>query len=79
MSTEYISPQFHLVFDDLFDTVIHTRDEYSVFNTIFNDMFDLNRDCYAKDENDDNDKLIYRPPLLEEVCLNEQGCHNPGH
>ena len=79
LSTGYISPQFHLVFDDLFETVICAKYYESIFSAICNDIFELNRDWYAKDENDDNDKLIYRPPLLEEVCLNEQGCHNPGH
>ena len=44
LSTGYIPPQFHLVFDDLFETVICTRDYESVFNTILNDLFELNRD-----------------------------------
>ena len=44
LSTVYISSRFHLVFDDLFDTVIRSRDYESVFNAIFNDIFELNRD-----------------------------------
>ena len=32
--TEYISPQFHLVFENLFETVIFTRDYEIVFNAI---------------------------------------------
>ena len=52
-STGYISSQFHLVFDDLFETVIHTIDAESVFNAICNDLFELNMDWYAKDEHDD--------------------------
>ena len=58
LSTGYISPHFHLVFDDLFDTVILTKDDESVFNAIFNYLFQLNRYFYAKDEHDDNGKLI---------------------
>ena len=59
LSTGYISPWFHLVFNDLFETVIHTIDDESVFNAICNDIFELNRDWCAKDENDDTGKLIY--------------------
>ena len=58
-STGYISPQLHLVFDDLFETVINTKDDESVFNAICNDLFELNRDWYTKDEHDYNGKLIY--------------------
>ena len=64
LHTGYISPQFHLVFDDLFETVIRTKDDEGVFNAIFNDLLKLNRDWYAEYENDDNGKLIYRPPNL---------------
>ena len=64
LSTEYISPQFHLVIDDLLETVICTKDDESVFNVIFNDMFELNRGRYVEDEKDDNGKLIYRQTLL---------------
>ena len=42
--TGCISPQFHLVFGDLFETVNCTKDDESVFNTICNDIFKLNRD-----------------------------------
>ena len=59
LSTGYISPQLHLVFDDLFETVIITKDDESVFNAICNDLFELNRDWYTKDEHDYNGKLIY--------------------
>ena len=58
-SAGYISPQFHLVFDDLFETFISTKDDENVFTDICNDMFDLNMDWHDKDEHDDNDKLIY--------------------
>lgn len=59
LSTGYISPQFHLVFDNLFETVIFTRDNESVLNYICNDTFELNRDWYATNKNDNNSKLIY--------------------
>ena len=40
LSTGYISSKFHLVFGDLFDTVICTRDDESGFNAIFYDLFE---------------------------------------
>ena len=61
LSTGYISPQSYLVSDDLFETFIHTRDDDIFLNTIYNDMFELNRDCYVNDEHDDNVNVIHRP------------------
>ena len=77
--TGYISPQFHLVFDDLFETFIRTRDCKSVFNAICNDMFELNRVCYAKDDHDDNVNIIYKRVPLEDVWLDEQGHRDRRH
>ena len=76
LSTGYISPQFHLVFDDLFEMVICTKDDKKVLNNIFNDVFDLNRDWYSEDEHDDNRKLIYQPPPSEDIWIDEQGFRN---
>ena len=59
LSTGYISPQFHLVFNNLFETDIHTRDDGSVFNAICNDLFELHRDWYSEDDHDDTGKIIY--------------------
>ena len=73
LSTGYISTQFHLVFDDLFRTVICTRDGESFFNAICNDLFELNSYWYAKYDHYDTGKFIYQPPLLEYVWLDEQG------
>ena len=79
LSTGYISPQFHLVFDDLFDTVIRTKDNENVFNKIYYDLFDFNRDWYSEYEHGDNRKLIYRPPPLENFWVDEQGRCNCRH
>ena len=57
--TGYISPKFHLVFDSLFETIIFSRYDESVFNAISNDLFDLNMNWYAEDEHDDTGKIIY--------------------
>ena len=67
LSTGYISPQFYLDFDDLFETVVCLGEDDIVLDAICNDLFDLNRDGYAEDEHDENDKLVYWPPPLDEV------------
>ena len=43
-STGYISPHFHLFFDDLFETDIFSKYDENVFKDIFNNLFELNRD-----------------------------------
>ena len=55
LSTGYISPQFHLVFDDLFETVVCLGEDDIVFDAICNNLFDLNREWYAEDEYHEND------------------------
>ncbi len=70
LSTGYISTQYHLVFDNLFETVIFQGDNDNVIDGIYNDLFECNRDWYAVEEYDDG-KLIYRPPPLDDVWLDE--------
>ena len=59
LSTGYISPQFHLVFDDLFETVICQGYNESKIEAICSDIFDVNRYWYAEDQFDDARNLIY--------------------
>ena len=44
LSNVNISLQYHFVFDNLFEMVIHQGDNESVIDGIFNDLFDLNGD-----------------------------------
>jgi len=73
MSTGYVSPQFHVVFDDLFETVIRTGDNDAVINSICDGLFDRNRELYVEDEFDSDGMLVYKPPPLHEVWLDEAG------
>ena len=54
LTTGYISPQFHLVYDDLYETVIRTKDDEHQFNAICDDLFKFNQDWYAEEEFDDD-------------------------
>ena len=62
------------MFDDLFETTVITGDNDPVVDNICNDLFDSSRDWYAEEEFDPDGQLIYRPPPLAEVCLDERGC-----
>jgi hypothetical protein len=73
LSTSHVCPQFHIAFDDLFETVICNGDNDVVVNSICNDLSNLNRKLYLEDEFDADDVLIYKPPPLHEVWLKETG------
>jgi hypothetical protein len=42
LSTGYVSPQFHVVFDDLFETVVCNGDNDAVINSICDRLFERN-------------------------------------
>ncbi len=71
--TGYVSPQFHVVFDDLFETVVRNGDNDAIINSISNGLFERNRELYAKEEFDADGMHIYKPPPLHKVWLDEAG------
>jgi hypothetical protein len=73
LSTGHVSPQFHVVFDDLFETVICNGDNDVVVNSICDGLFNRNLKLHVYDEFDADDVLIYKPPPLHDVWLNETG------
>ena len=73
LRTGYISPQYHLVFDDLFETTVYTGDNDPVVNNTCNDNFDSRHNWYAKEEFDPDVKLIYLPPPLADASLDDRG------
>ena len=74
LTTGYISPQFHAVFDDLFETVNCTGVDDQVIKSICNGLFQHNNELYAEDELNEAGNSIYQPPPLHEVWLDEAGC-----
>ena len=48
LTTGYISPQYHVVFDDLFETEIWEGENEPVIDRICNDLFDSSREWYAQ-------------------------------
>jgi hypothetical protein len=73
LSTGYMSPQFHVVFDDLFETVIRNGDNDAVINSICDGLFNWNCELYVGDEFNADGLLVYKPLPLHEVWLDEAG------
>ena len=71
LTTGFVSPQYHVVFDDLFQTVFSSGCNDALVDTICNNLFDCNHDVYAKDEFDSSGNIVYHPPPLDEVWLDE--------
>ncbi len=42
LSTGYVSPQFHVIFDDLFETVVCNGDNDAIINSICDGLFERN-------------------------------------
>jgi len=61
------------VFDNLFETVNCTGADDRVIESICNELFQHNRELYAEDKLDEAGNIIYRPPPLHEVWLDEAG------
>ena len=78
LGTEYVSPQWHVVFDDKFESVFSTgciSDED--FDRICSTLYDESRDWYLDpDDFDDDGDLVYAPPPLDEVYLKRRSAVN---
>ncbi len=71
LSTGYVSPQFHVMFDDLFETVVLNGDNDAINNSICDGLFERNGELYVKDKFNADGMLVYKPPPLHEVWLDE--------
>lgn len=72
LGTNYVSPQYHVVYDDLFETIYNGNviaDANS--DTIFNELFENARENYAPAERDDKGDVIFLPPPLNDIWLSE--------
>ena len=67
LHTGYVSPQYHVVFDDNFQTVFSDGKSSEELDKICNQLFVESRDCYAEEEYDEDGVLVYKPPPLDEV------------
>ena len=72
ISTGCVYPRFHLVFDDLFASVILQGDNDSKIEVIYSDIFDINRYWYAEDEFYDAKNIIYWLSPLHNFWIDER-------
>ena len=70
LQTGYISPQYHVVFDYLFNNVFSLGKNNVVVDSICNYLFEDNNDWYTEEEYED-DELLYIPSLLHKFWLDE--------
>ena len=71
LHTGHVSPQYHVVFDDKFETVFNEGRSNEEVDKICDSLFDGNRECYVEEEYDQDGVLVYEPPPLDEVWLSE--------
>ena len=71
LRTGFVSPQYHLVFDDNYDTIYTESKSDEEIDNICQELFDNNCECYVEDEYDEDEQLVYKPPPLDEVWLSD--------
>ena len=73
LGTGYASPQYHVVFDDLFETVFSSAANNALVDSICKNLYETSCEIYATDEYDANDNLVYKPFPFDEVWLDAEG------
>ena len=69
----HISPQYQVVFDDLFETMYSTGENDPIVDAIWKNLFDHKHDWYVLEEYDKERELLYKPPPLHEVWITDHG------
>lgn len=73
LTPNYVSPQYHLISDNLFQTIFNNKPvAETTAAAIFDNIFDTARDWYGEEDFDGKGKIIYHPPDLEDVWLSEE-------
>ena len=73
LGTGYVSPQYHVVFNDLFETVFSSGANNALVDSICENLYGTSCGIYATDTYNANDNLVYKPPPLDEVWLGAEG------
>ena len=74
LGTGYVSPKYYVVFDDLLVTVFSSGANDALADSICENLYGTSCEVYATDEYDANNNLVYKPPPLDEVWLDAEGC-----
>ncbi len=73
LTTGFVSPQFHVVFDDHFHTVYGDGEGKLITDAICDLLWENDWELYAEDKYGPDGSLIYTPPPLDKVWLDEEG------
>ena len=73
LKTGFLSLQYHLVFDDLFESVFSSGPNDAIVDAMCKDPYESSCEVYATDKYDAHDNLVYKPPSLDEVWLDAEG------
>ncbi len=69
--TIHVSPQYHVVFDDKYETIFNMGTSEEQFDAMYNVLFENSCNWYAEEGCYDDNNLVYKPPPLDKVCLLE--------
>jgi hypothetical protein len=74
--TNHISFQFHLIHYDNIETILNnTPLDHQLSDQRLQEIFDTSREVYADIDHSDNDAIVYAPPPLDDIWLDERECH----
>ena len=59
LHTGYLSPQYHVVFDDKFETVLNDGKTPEEMDRLGETLFAGNHECYVEEEFDQDGVLVY--------------------
>jgi len=76
LQTNYVSPQFHLIHDDNFETILNdTPLDHPLSDEHLLDMFETSREVYSDIERAEDGAIVYSPPPLDGIWLDEVERH----
>ena len=73
MKTGYVSPQYHVIFDNLFETFFSSGACNALVDSICKNLYGTSCEVFATDEYNANNNLVYKPPPLDEFWLDAEG------
>ena len=74
LKTGYVSPQYHVVFNNLVQTVFSSGANNALIDSICKKIYGTSCKIYATDEYDAHGNLLYKSPPLDEVWLDAEDC-----
>jgi hypothetical protein len=72
LQTNHVSPQFHIIHDDNFETILNDSPmDHDLADNIINKLFEEAREIYSEIEFSSDGTVIYKPPHLDDIWLDE--------